>query len=79
MKVRLRTIYAHPAHGCCSPGAVLDVNDEEAKRLIAAGYADEVKTGALAAARESQAVKPPENAMQSGAPPKAPKGPKAPK
>lgn len=43
MKVKLKTIYAHPIHGAANPGQMINLPDAEAKGLIAGGYAEVVK------------------------------------
>lgn len=42
MKVKFRTIAAHPEHGCCQPGQIKDVAADWGKDLVTGGYAVEV-------------------------------------
>lgn len=65
--VKLRTIFAHPVHGCAGPGEIISVDDQTAQALIEGGYADEVTPRPKPASRESAAVSTPETAMQSKA------------
>lgn len=51
-------------HFAYDVGQVVDFDREDAKRLIAAGYA------VLATQKESASIAPPENAMQHGAEPR---------
>lgn len=61
MKVKLKTQYAGPA-GTFAPGAVADFPEEEAKALIAGGFA----APALAKASvETASTKPAENAAEA--------------
>jgi len=64
MNVKLRTIFAHPAHGCAGPGEIIDVDEQTAQALIEGRYADEVNPRPKAIPRESAAVSTPETAMQ---------------
>ena len=64
MKVKLRTIFAHPAHGCAGPGEIIDLDDQTALALIQGRYADEVTPRQTPPARESAAVSTSETAMQ---------------
>lgn len=63
MKVKLRTIFAHPAHGCAGPGEIIDLDEQTALALIEGRYADEVNPRPTTPARESAAVSTPETAM----------------
>lgn len=74
--VKLRTIFAHPAHGCAGPGQIIHVDHETAKALIDGRYADEVDPHPQTVQRESAAVRQPETAMQPGSTPKPAKPPK---
>lgn len=65
MNVKLRTIFAHPAHGCAGPGEIITVDDQTAQALIEGRYADEVNPRPKVAPRESAAVSTPETAMQA--------------
>ena len=64
MNVKLRTIFAHPAHGCAGPGEIITVDDQTAQALIEGRYADEVNPRPKPAPRDSAAVSTPETAMQ---------------
>ena len=44
MKVRMKTLYC-TAEAVCDPGKVIDVPDNEAKALIAGGYAADPSVG----------------------------------
>lgn len=63
MNVKLRTIFAHPAHGCAGPGEIITVDEQTALALIDGRYADEVDPRPKAIPRESAAVSTPEKAM----------------
>lgn len=62
MKVRLRSIFAHPAHGCAGPGSLIEVDEATARQLIAGRFAD--AHDPLPDKIESQAMATPETAMQ---------------
>lgn len=63
MKVKLRTIFAHPAHGCAGPGEIIEVDEQTARALIDGRYADGVTPLQKPSDRESAAVSTPETAM----------------
>lgn len=67
MNVKLRTIFAHPAHGCAGPGEIIDLDEQTARALIEGGYAEEVTPRPKPPIRESAAVSTPETAMHSRA------------
>lgn len=65
MKVKMRTIFAHPAHGCAGAGEIIDLDETTALALIAERYADAVTPrGPVSPMRESAAVSTPEKAMK---------------
>jgi hypothetical protein len=66
MKVKLRTIFAHPVHGCAGSGEIIELDETTAKALIAERYADAVSPRPLPGKRESAAVSTPETAMSAG-------------
>ena len=56
MKIRMRTTYAGP-HGNCDPGGVIDLDDTEGKRLIAAGFAEPANVPHISAKIEAAATR----------------------
>jgi hypothetical protein len=55
MKIRLKTLMAGP-DGVFPPGSVIEVSPEEARALIAGGYAESVPRPAVAPKAEPPAV-----------------------
>lgn len=64
MKVKLRTIFAHPVHGCAGPGEIINLDEQTALALIEGRYAEEVTPRPKPPTPESAAVSTPETAMQ---------------
>lgn len=64
MKIKMLTLQAGPA-GVRKPGVTYNVSDEEAKALIAGGYAEAVKKPQAEA--ESPVIEKAERASKSGA------------
>lgn len=71
-KVKLHTLYSHPERGSHQPGAVIDVDHEEARDLVAGNYASHHTDEAAVApalperkpARETAARRAPKNAAK---------------
>jgi hypothetical protein len=42
MRLKLNTIMAHPRFGCFEPGAILELDEADAKPLLESGLADPV-------------------------------------
>jgi hypothetical protein len=64
MRVKMRTIMAHPKHGIAHPSQVVDLPDDHANQLIAGGFADR----AAPAPPAPETAGAPETAATAGAP-----------
>jgi len=54
MQIKMRTLYAGP-RGTYSPGAIIDMNEADAKPLIDGGYAERVDAPVPAKAERAEA------------------------
>lgn len=53
MRVRLKSVYAGPA-GCFQPGSEHDFPEQEAKQLVAGGYAESLEQPKESARKKSE-------------------------
>jgi hypothetical protein len=65
MRVRMRTIFAHPVHGVAHPGQEIDLPPAMAEDLTERGFADPVIAAAQARAPEAVTASPEETEVQA--------------